>query len=152
MRLAIGTMGSFKEDVVMVTCLKTIVCSLKISCLGFYSDDEAAIFIKEFTYSFSSLVFIYLVDTDTPNLAVDCECRSIGSQSKRIKKHDIHHLSWGASEWSDISRRWDEVLEGHMIANTMWPLAFWTVGMCGEQDGLHSYFSDTRYSQRRVDC
>lgn len=58
MRLAIGAMGGgggFKEDVVMVTCLKTIVCSLKISCPGFYSDDEAAIFIREFIYSFHPL-------------------------------------------------------------------------------------------------
>lgn len=92
------------------------------------------------------------MDTDTPNLAVDCECRSPGSQRKRIKKHDSHHLPWSSSEWPDISGRWDEVLEGQVIANTMWPLAFWTAGMCGEQDGLHSCFSDTLHSQRRVDC
>lgn len=52
MRLVIGAVGGFKEDVVMVRSLKPTVCSLKIPCPGFYLDDEAAIFIREFMYSF----------------------------------------------------------------------------------------------------
>lgn len=54
-----------------------------------------------------------------------------------------------------VARHFGEVRwspEGQVIANTMWPLAFWTAGMCGEQDGLHSCFPDTLHSQRRVDC
>lgn len=148
MRLVTGIVGGFKEDVVMVRCLKTTVCSLEMSSVPrlLLRWWNSHIYCRVYLF-LSSFVFIFLMDT--PNLAVDCECRS---QSQRGKKQDIHYVSWSSPEWSGISGRWDAVLRCQVIANTIWPLAFWRAGMCREQYDLHSYFSDTLNSQRGADC
>lgn len=126
MRPVIGIVWVSKEDVVMVWCLKDVVCSLKISCPDFYIPFPFPQMIKQphllwilftlFNLWFHSLSG-YLQPCSRLYKGVN------GVKVKSLKDQDLHHLSWNSAEWPGISRGWDKVLECQVTTNILghWP-------------------------------